>query len=328
MLSFHSILFKLIGGTIALITLGCSTLTPATPAANPNVTMIAVESEALIKQIVENDFKRIQPASSLTLKLYDVTIADNYAIVDGGVGDSVWQFLLRQQQGQWQVVSQSLGEPFREQEGLLNQKVPVATVRKLINIQAMREFAAIVKREKTCITVIDDPKPPTNVRSRPTVQSDVVVKIDRMEMIDVLESRDGWLKTSFTIPAGWVSINLTRVYCGSEFKQYTSYLNQLKQRGMQDDRAAIDLLLRYVYRGADGAPGELANGLLAELLAQRLTAIAVMDTQSETVRRQVLESISSLGFRPKDRKAFAAKLAQQPNSPTAKTWADLSRSPR
>ncbi|KAM3098047.1 hypothetical protein ACKFKF_18480 [Phormidesmis sp. 146-12] len=139
-----------------------------------------------------------------------------------------------------------------------------------------------------------------------------------------MSSDNGWLEISRPTK-GWVSLNLTRVFCGSEFSRTTDYLTQLRQRGMQDDRAAIDLLIRYLYRGTDGAGGELASGFLGELLVQRSTAISVLDSQSEEVRGKVLQGLQQVGFRPNDRQTFTSKLSQNPNSPTAKTWAALRR---
>ncbi|KAM3099369.1 hypothetical protein ACKFKG_03665 [Phormidesmis sp. 146-35] len=167
-----------------------------------------------MKQTVMDAYNR-KPLSEQALRLHDITIANDYAIVEGAVEDAIVQFLVRRQQGKWQVVAMELGEPFGEQAGLLAQKVPAATVQKLLSFQKLREVAAIAKREKSCVTIIDDPNPPTNVRSRPTVQANVVGK--------------------------------------------------------------------------------------------------------------VLQGLQQVGFRPNDRQTFTSKLSQNPNSPTAKTWAALRR---
>jgi hypothetical protein len=252
---------------------------------------------------------------------------DDYAIVDGSAGDAVVQALLRRQQGQWQVLEIGLGEPFSERAGLLAQKVPQPTIQKLLNIQAVQNLDNLVQNQKSCVTVIDDANPPTNVRSRPTTQANIVGKLNHRQELNVLHNRDGWLEINE--PQGWVSLKLTRVFCGSHAQMANHWLMQLRQRGMQDDRAAIDLLLRYGYGGGvTSGNTKDAIAMLVELLAQKSMAIAVFDAQSEDVRRQVLQRVLKVGFSSSDRKMFAAKLAQQPNSPTAKTWADLQRSAR
>jgi len=316
----------------AITLLGCGAPTPATP---PTVADVPTapdtnnpSEEALIKQSVTDYYSR-KPLLGKSVKLSDTTVADDYAIVDGSVGDAIVQFLVRRQLDKWQVMGMALGEPFGEHKGLLDQKVPLSTVQKLINIQNSRELTAIVKRKQSCVTVVDDPDPPTNVRSRPTVQSNIVSKLDRLQQLEVVNNRDGWLEISLEINSpptrGWVSLNLTRVSCGNQFQQTTGYLKQLRQRGMQNDRAAIDLLIRYRYRGSDEAGGELASAFLSELLVQRSTAIDVLNMQSEEVRRKVLQLLLQVGFSPNDRQIFASKLAQQPNSPTTKTWTALQR---
>ncbi|KAM3098051.1 hypothetical protein ACKFKF_18505 [Phormidesmis sp. 146-12] len=144
-----SIYLALLTGSIAIFS--CSAPTPATlptpkPAAprSPDST----PDEAIVKQTVMDAYNR-KPLSEQALRLHDITMANDYAIVEGAVGDAIVQFLVRRQQGKWQVVAMELGEPFGEQAGLLAQKVPAATVQKLLSFQKLREVAAIAKREKS-----------------------------------------------------------------------------------------------------------------------------------------------------------------------------------
>jgi Bacterial SH3 domain len=279
-----------------------------------------------LKQLVRDAYKRQFSDSKVVLRLVDaVAIADDYAIVDGSGGDAVIQALLQRQQGVWRVVALELGEPFSEPGGLLAQKVSPKTVQRLINQQNAIQLQLLVKREKACVTVSDDPNPPTNVRSTPAIQANRVGTLQNGQLLEVVNYREGWLELSRPVK-GWVALNLTKVGCGDEVQATRNYIEAVYRRGLQGDRLTIDLLVRYLYRGADGGPGELASSSLGTILErQGGVAIAVLDGQSEAVRHHVLRTVLQTGFTPTGRQAFAAQVAKQPNSPTAKTWAAVQR---
>ncbi|HEY9639591.1 MAG TPA: hypothetical protein V6C57_03865, partial [Coleofasciculaceae cyanobacterium] len=123
---------------------------------------------------------------------------------------------------------------------------------------------------------------------------------------------------------GWVALDLTRAVCGTEFRPTLQRINALNQKALRGDRAATDLLIRYAFQSADGAAAEVAYGSLAQLAQQQPDRlIAVLDTQPEAGRRKLLEGLDGLSLNPEARKSFETALAQQRDTPTAKSWQEV-----
>jgi Bacterial SH3 domain len=210
------------------------------------------------------------------------------------------------------------------------QPTPVPTLSELNPDQTstpaekLKTLNAIATQADKCVTVIDDSNPPSNVRSAPVVQSgNVVGKLDNLSVVEVVNHRKDWLEIQSPVQ-GWVSLNLTRAVCGTEFRPVLQRINALNQKALGGDRAATDLLVRYSFQSADGAAAEAAYGSLAQLAQQHPDRlIAVLDTQPEVGRRKLLEGLDGLSLTPEARKSFETALAQQRNTPTAKSWQEV-----
>ncbi|MBD3880521.1 SH3 domain-containing protein [Phormidium tenue FACHB-886] len=187
--------------------------------------------------------------------------------------------------------------------------------------EKLQALNAIATQAEKCVTVIDDPNPPSNVRSVPVVQAgNIVGKLHNFSVVEVVDHQNDWLKVRSPIQ-GWVSLNLTRATCGTGFQPVLKRINALSDQALAGDRSATDLLVRYSFQSADGAAAETAFSKLGQLAQQQPERlIAVLNVQPEAGRTKLLESLNLLSLTPEGRRAFEAALAQRSDTPTAKTW--------
>lgn len=145
-----------------------------------------------------------------------------------------------------------------------------------------------------CKTVTDAASP-TQVRAMPNPEAAIVGQLQSGTSLTVSQNRQGWLELAAPV-AGWVALDLTRVTCGEADTQTAlENIRSLGDQANQGDKAAVDLLVRYLDQ-ADGAPGELALGKLADLAAQNPDLlIAVLDQQPAASRQQALRLLHASG---------------------------------
>ncbi len=191
---------------------------------------------------------------------------------------------------------------------------------------SLQTLNAIATKAGKCVTVIDDSTPPSNVRSAPVVQSgNVVGKLDNFSVVEVVNNQNNWLEIQSPMH-GWVSLDLTRAVCGTEFRPVLQRINALNQKALGGDRASTDLLIRYAVQSADGAGADAAYGSLGQLAQQHPDRlIAALDVQPEAGRRKLLEGLDLLSLNPKGRRSFETALARQSDTPTAKSWQTVKR---
>jgi Bacterial SH3 domain len=192
--------------------------------------------------------------------------------------------------------------------------------------ETQQALNAIATKAGKCVTVIEDSNPPSNVRSAPGVQSgNVVGKLDNYSVVEVVNHQKDWLEIQSPMH-GWVSLNLTRAVCGTGFRPVLQRINALNQKALGGDRAATDLLIRYSFQSADGAGADAAYGSLGQMAQQHPDRlIAALDAQPEAGRRKLLEGLDLLSLNPEARRSFETALAQQSNTPTAKSWQSVKR---
>ncbi len=66
---------------------------------------------------------------------------------------------------------------------------------------------------KGCLTIVNDPQPPLNVRAAPTDRfNNIVGGVQDGDPITVIGQQRGWLQVSAPVP-GWVDKSLTRTIC-------------------------------------------------------------------------------------------------------------------
>ena len=190
----------------------------------------------------------------------------------------------------------------------------------------LQTLNAIATKAGKCVTVIDDSAPPSNVRSAPVMQSgNVVGKLDNFSVVEVVNNQNNWLEIQSPMH-GWVSLDLTRAVCGTEFRPVLQRINALNQKALGGDRASTDLLIRYAVQSADGAGADAAYGSLGQLAQQHPNRlIAALDAQPEAGRRKLLEGLDLLSLNPKGRRSFEKALARQSETPTAKSWQTVKR---
>ena len=196
----------------------------------------------------------------------------------------------------------------------------------LTSNDTLQTLNAIATKAGKCVTVIDDSAPPSNVRSAPVMQSgNVVGKLDNFSVVEVVNNQNNWLEIQSPMH-GWVSLDLTRAVCGTEFRPVLQRINALNQKALGGDRASADLLIRYAVQSADGAGADAAYGSLGQLAQQHPDRlIAALDAQPEAGRRKLLEGLDLLSLNPKGRRSFEKALARQSETPTAKSWQTAKR---
>ena len=181
-------------------------------------------------------------------------------------------------------------------------------------------------QQGTCVTIISDPNPPTNLRSMPKAETrNIIGQLLPFTIVSVTNNQDGWLE--ITAPnKGWVALNLTRASCG--YTVDSSFFKRLKKLGelsLSGDRNALDLLVRYRYQGADGVSADVLDSEYLPKLFETQTELLMsnLNSQPEHGRRKVLENLS-MTFSKSMLKKMKVELSRQKDSPVAKTWRSLS----
>jgi hypothetical protein len=309
----------------------------------------AIERAVLADPLLNEDLRQVADrtlgAPVIPLEIGAIAIVENYALanVSGGVGDLPvieGYYLLKKQSGQWIVVERAgwgPGPSISESWLLSVLDVPEDVISRLIN--TLRTAGNEVEMDDTvytdipipCITQIDDPNPPTNVRLTPAVVTgNVIGQLPNGAEVRVMEVLNGWLKIRRPL-VGWVSMNLTRVSCGNSPAEVQKNLEILHSLKGKPGVEATDTLVRYLYRGAKGSFAEVALGYFNELAIDRFYAlVAALDKHTEEVRRQVLRQAITAGIHPQARENFEQEIAQSetlsiPLSPTLKTWKTLNQ---
>lgn len=204
-------------------------------------------------------------------------------------------------------------------------RAQVKSEQKFKNNEVMNRILKNISTQKgKCVTITDDPNPPTNVRLTPVVKSDNIVgHLNSFTFVNVINNQNGWLEINSPIN-GWISLNLAHAGCGDLFNQ----LNNLYKRSLNGDRNALDLLVRYTYQAADGVTADiLFSDYLPKLLQkQPELLIRTLDSQPERNRRQLLENMLAQSFLESGTQwqsqlltIFETKLVNHKNSLTAKT---------
>jgi hypothetical protein len=296
--------------------------------------------------IVEYHQSRAARLSSATdplslIEVGTIAIADNYAIArystrEGDRSD-YYNVLLVKQNGFW-VVADFLGMSTEiTKADLVYWGVPEGIITRLV--EALRaEDPEIYLNENynygdapmPCTTQIEDSNPPTNVRQLAPasgVLGQVIGQLPNGTPVRVAQSYNGWLKIRRPL-VGWVSMDLTRVSCGDSLAEVQQNLDELQAREEQLSAEAADTLVRYLYRGAEGAFAEAAIAKFNEFAMYQFYALeAALDPHSEEVRRRVLQQVIAAGMPPEARESFErAWRNRDPDadpSPILQTWRSL-----
>ncbi len=305
----------------------------------------AVLTDPLINEYLRQAAARSPDAPVHPLETGAIAIVENYALAaaSAGVGDLPvidGYYLLKKQSGQWIVVAQAGWGPGPSlSESWLSTVlgVPKDVVSRLID--TLRNAGKEVEIDDTlytdvslpCITQIEDPNPPTNVRLTPAVAAgNVIAQLPNGTEVRVMEPLNGWLKIRRPL-VGWVSMGLTRVSCGNSLLEVQKNLEALHSLEGELAIEAADTLVRYLYRGAEGSFAEAALAHFNELAINRFYALKIaLDRHTEEVRRQVLQQAIAAGIHPQARTNFEQEIAQSetlplPLSPTLQTWKALNQ---
>ncbi|MEN9230982.1 MAG: SH3 domain-containing protein [Thermostichus sp. DG02_5_bins_236] len=182
----------------------------------------------------------------------------------------------------------------------------------------------------SCTTQIEDSNPPTNVRQLAPasgVLGQVIGQLPNGTPVRVVQSYNGWLKIRQPL-VGWVSMDLTRVSCGDSLAEVQQNLDELQPKEEYLSVEAADTLVRYLYRGAEGAYAEAATARFNEFAMYHFYALeAAFDPHNEEVRRQVLQRVITARIHPEARESFErAWRNRDPDaepSPILQTWRSL-----
>jgi hypothetical protein len=307
----------------------------------------AAIEQAVLTDPVLNEYLRQAAARSFGVPVHPletgaIAIVENYALAEASaeVGDLPaidGYYLLKKQSSRWIVAAQAGWGP----RPSINQswlstvlEVPKDVVSRLID--TLRSAGKEVEIDDTlytdvplpCITQIEDPNPPTNVRLTPAVATgNVIGQLPNGTEVRVMEVLNGWLKIRQPL-VGWVSMGLTRVSCGNSLAEVEKNLEALHSLEGELAIEAADTLVRYLYRGAEGSLAEAALAHFNKLAINRFYALKmVLDRHTEEVRRQVLQKAIAAGIHPQARTHFEQEIAQSKTlSPTLKTWKTLNQS--
>ncbi len=298
----------------------------------------AVLNDPSINASIQREFERVpgrNPELLHPLEVGAIAIVGDYALAEyfAGIGDLPLEGigLLIRQNGRWIMLDDAgfMGEILTDR--MANLGVPAATIQPLLNAfrqaGANFEVSDMSARESKmpCVTWLDDPNPPTNVRLAPVVTPDNVIgQLPNGTALTVLESLNGWLKIRQP-RVGWVSMNLTRVSCGDSLAEVQRNLDELQVKEEELVVEAADTLVRYLYRGADGVFAEAAIARFNGFAIERFYALeAALDRHTEEVRRRVLQQVIAPGMHPQARASFDDALLNRAHlSPTLKTWRSL-----
>ncbi|WP_156435343.1 SH3 domain-containing protein [Leptolyngbya sp. O-77] len=298
----------------------------------------AILNDPLLSAAITREFERVSgrdPADIHPLQVGAIAVVENYALAEyfAGVGDlpiDGYGLLIRQN-NRWLMLD-SIGFPGEIVTAqMANLGLPEATIQQLLNAfrQAGANFEVsdmpMYEPIMPCVTRLDDPNPPTNVRFTPVVASDNAIgQLPNGTSLTVIAPLDGWLKIRQPL-VGWVSMNLTRVSCGSSLAEVQRNLDELQAKEEELAVEAADTLVRYLYRGADGAFAEAAIARFNGFAIDKFYALeAALDRHTEEVRRQVLQQVIASGMHPQARANFNEALLNRLDlSPTLKTWRSL-----
>ncbi|MBF2084757.1 hypothetical protein [Thermoleptolyngbya sp. C42_A2020_037] len=276
-----------------------------------------------------------------------IAIDGNYAIARYSIQESdrldYYNVLLVKQNGFW-VVADFLGMSTEiTKADLVYWGVPEDIITQLVD--ALRaEDPEIYLNENydygdapmPCTTQIEDSNPPTNVRQLAPasgVLGQVIGQLPNGTPVRVMQSYNGWLKIRQPL-VGWVSMDLTRVSCGDSLAEVLRNLEALTPPTHMDydfgplPVEVADTLVRYLYRGAEGAFADAAIAKFNEFAMYHFyTLEAAFDPHSEEVRRQVLQRVIAAGMHPEARESFerawqSRDLGAEP-SPLLQTWRSL-----
>ena len=197
--------------------------------------------------------------------------------------------------------------------------------------KAMQALDNIAVQRGECATIINDPDSPTNVRSKPMIESSSILsRLKPFTFINVINNRNGWLEINQPTK-GWVSLNLTLASCGYNYNTGSSkrfYKNF--EKALAGDINAFDLLVRYTYQSADGVWADIAYSEYLPKLSKKQPDlfITTLDNQTENRRKQVLKNLFLSGVAIPEverqlREKFEANLLHHKGSPTAQTWQSL-----
>jgi hypothetical protein len=182
-----------------------------------------------------------------------------------------------------------------------------------------------------CVTIINDPDPPTNVRSKPMIESSSIVsRLKPFTFINVINNRNGWLEINHPTK-GWVSLNLTLASCGyNDNTASGKRFDKLFEKALAGDINAFDLLVRYTYQAADGVWADIAYSEYLPKLSEKQPDlfITTLNNQTENGRKQLLKALFFNGtdipeVERQFREKFEAGLSRHKGSPTAQTWQSL-----
>jgi hypothetical protein len=298
----------------------------------------AILNDPLLNAAITREFERVSgrdPADVHPLQVGAIAIVENYALAEysAGVGDLPMDGygLLIRQNNRWLMLD-SIGFPGEiVLAQMANLGLPEATIQRLLNAfrqaGANFEVSDMPVREPImpCVTRLDDPNPPTNVRFTPVVASDNTIgQLPNGTSLTVIEPLDGWLKIRQPL-VGWVSMNLTRVSCGNSLDEVQRNLDELQLKEEELAVEAADTLVRYLYRGADGVFAEAAIARFNGFAIERFYALeAALNQHTEEVRRQVLQQVIAPGMHPQAVANFNEALLNRSDlSPTLRTWRSL-----
>lgn len=193
--------------------------------------------------------------------------------------------------------------------------------------KARQALENITGQRGECVTIINDPDPLTNVRSKPMIQSrSIISRLKPFTFINVINNRNGWLEIN-SPTRGWVSLNLTLASCGYNYNNTSSKrFDKLFKKALAGDINAFDLLVRYTYQTADGVWAEIAYAEYLPKLSEKHPDlfIKILNNQTENGRRGLLKflCLSDTAI-PEVKRQVEAGLSRYQGSPTAKTWQSL-----
>ncbi|MDG2615763.1 SH3 domain-containing protein [Thermoleptolyngbya sichuanensis XZ-Cy5] len=326
---------------------------PSQPSAPPTAAKSSASEQDTVRQAVVSDpaiveflQHRAARLSSDTdplslIEVGTIAIADNYAVARYSMreGDLLdyYNVLLVKQNGFW-VVADFLGMSTEITKArLVYWGVPEGIITQLVDMLRAQDPEIYLNdaydhgdAPMPCTTQIEDSNPPTNVRQLAPasgVLGRVIGQLPNGTPVRVAQSYNGWLKIRQPL-VGWVSMDLTRVSCGDSLAEVQQNLNALQAKEEMLYVEAADTLVRYLYRGAEGAFAEAAIARFNEFAMYQFYALeAAFDPHNEEVRRQVLQRVITAGMHPEARESFErAWRNRDPDaepSPTLQTWRSL-----
>ncbi len=104
---------------------------------------------------------------------------------------------------------------------------------------------------KGCLTIVNDPQPPLNVRAAPTARfNNIVGTVEDEETVTVIGRQAGWLQVSAPI-SGWVDQSLTKTICDKAEQADLTKASAMKAKG--GERILADAIADYQSGDLDAA---------------------------------------------------------------------------